>query len=271
MKYYLLGLVLLMISADILAQCAPTGRGTGLGRRFLLIYDNQADRDAALAQISTITVGGVTYSVEAHPSNVNLIRTTPAQPDGTFANPFTGVVMLNLTAGGSMPCHYILNVFPIELAHFKGQMTHQGVKLDWATYSELNNDRFELERSYDTREVEFVSMLKGAGSSNEMNHYSYTDVLETEEEQVYYRLKQVDINGDTYFTDWISIDLESKTRKTDVAQVIDLASIAKYIQNQNPLAILDFQGRQLSSRALNPGLYILLLNNNTSQRVLVVE
>jgi hypothetical protein len=107
----------------------------------------------------------------------------------------------------------ILNVdpaLPIQLASFTGSVVGQGtVRLDWVTLSEVNNYGFEVQRSY-TAPTTFVTVpngfVPGHGTTIEPQYYSFTDrnVLP---QVVYYRLKQIDLDGTTHYYDPIRIDM----------------------------------------------------------------
>ena len=126
MKYSLLLLILLLAGPVILsAQCPPEARGNNTGRRFKLFYNNQTDRDNA--NLSSIVVGGSTYNVQDHPTQVTQIRTTPTQADGTFSNVFTGTITLNISGGGTASCTYNNNALPLFWLEFKGSEQENGI------------------------------------------------------------------------------------------------------------------------------------------------
>ncbi len=67
------------------------------------------------------------------------------------------------------------------------------VILHWATATEENNNRFEIERSRDGIEWKNIGTVKGAGNSILPCYYSFKD---THPQDInYYRLKQIDYNG----------------------------------------------------------------------------
>lgn len=92
-------------------------------------------------------------------------------------------------------CSSCLVALPIELLYFKAECTSTDLVLKWATASEKNNAYFTLEKSIDGINWESISKLKGAGNSDELliyeTHYAY-QVLE---KNVYFRLKQTNVNG----------------------------------------------------------------------------
>ena len=82
---------------------------------------------------------------------------------------------------------------PIELVLFDAYCDNNAKHIKWATASELNNDYFILESSNDGIIFNETTQTTGAGTSNEINNYSYIDY--TAESNMYYRLKQVDLDG----------------------------------------------------------------------------
>jgi predicted outer membrane repeat protein len=87
---------------------------------------------------------------------------------------------------------------PVELLDFTSLPLegHRAV-LDWTTAMELNNSHFEIERSFDGSEFELIGKVDGAGSSNRIETYSFFDrTIPKHHKVVYYRLKQVDFNGE---------------------------------------------------------------------------
>lgn len=100
----------------------------------------------------------------------------------------------------------LANALPVELSWFRASLTPAGTGLlEWHTESELNNDRFEVERSVDGATFEYLGFVEGAGTTNNPHDYQFEDkhpVLGL----VYYRLKQVDFNGDTEYSRLVSLD-----------------------------------------------------------------
>lgn len=85
--------------------------------------------------------------------------------------------------------------------------------LKWATATEVNNDYFEVERSYDGTQFEAIAQIDGAGNSSEEQSYEYVD-RGMQESRVYYRVKQVDYDGGFDYTEIREVIL-------DPGQVID--------------------------------------------------
>lgn len=88
----------------------------------------------------------------------------------------------------------ILNPLPIELSDFWCSATVTGARLNWTTQSEYNNDRFEILRSFDGALFTKVGEVKGSGTSADLHQYFFLDDHMTSN-RVYYRLKQIDLDG----------------------------------------------------------------------------
>ena len=92
---------------------------------------------------------------------------------------------------------------PVELLAFTATQADQHTAmLRWTTATEINNNRFDIERSYDGRTFEVVGDVAGNGNSQHQIDYSYTDASVSKvQKTVYYRLKQVDFDGAYEYSD----------------------------------------------------------------------
>lgn len=90
-------------------------------------------------------------------------------------------------------------LLPVTFMSFYANRLAQHIQLSWATAQEVNNDRFEIERSYDGRQWNMIAIVFGAGNSNVVNKYSYTD-KNMAQRTVYYRIRQVDLDGQAQYS-----------------------------------------------------------------------
>jgi hypothetical protein len=82
---------------------------------------------------------------------------------------------------------------PVELTSFSANCIDFGYDVNWTTVSEANSDYFILEKSIDANRFYPVGLIEAAGNSNQPLFYS----LEVQGiESCYFRLKQIDLNGD---------------------------------------------------------------------------
>lgn len=101
---------------------------------------------------------------------------------------------------------------PIELIEFNAKCDKLNeeiteVYIQWQTASENNNDYFVLEKSIDAINWAELANIDGAGNSNILLNYDYTDQLTTYEFRgttLYYRLKQIDFDGNFSYSNIIT-------------------------------------------------------------------
>lgn len=80
--------------------------------------------------------------------------------------------------------------------------------LDWITSSEVNNERFDIERSVDGISFSKIGSIGGSGNSSQLKYYSFVD-----ENPInglnYYRLKQVDFDQQFNYSEIVSLDMKN--------------------------------------------------------------
>lgn len=85
------------------------------------------------------------------------------------------------------------NPLPIRLVKFLVTTKGNCAELSWQTATEINNSGFYIERSDNGIDYKSLDFVEGAGDSNELIDYTYLDC--TIERNAYYRLLQVDYDG----------------------------------------------------------------------------
>ena len=84
---------------------------------------------------------------------------------------------------------------PVEMLFIEAKnMNNEYIKINWATATELNNMRFDVERSTDGVNFTKIGEVQGNGTSTERHDYSYNDKDVTAGIRYYYRLKQIDFD-----------------------------------------------------------------------------
>lgn len=99
--------------------------------------------------------------------------------------------------------------FPVEWLSLDARLEGNDGIISWSTETELNNDFFEIERSDDAREFTALGKVKGAGTTNQATTYEFTDlgVNLRDVGEVYYRIKQVDLDGSSSYSNIMSLQL----------------------------------------------------------------
>lgn len=90
------------------------------------------------------------------------------------------------------------------MGHLKIERLDELVQLNWNTYSELNNDYFEIQLSSDGFEWEVIGEVDGNGTTSETIRYSFIDKTFPITDVLYYRLKQVDYDGNYEYSEIVS-------------------------------------------------------------------
>ncbi|MFC6998683.1 T9SS type A sorting domain-containing protein [Rufibacter roseus] len=83
---------------------------------------------------------------------------------------------------------------PVSWLYVKAEPTTQGVEVKWATSIELNNERFEVEYSFDGKTFATAGVVTGKGSTTIAQHYTFRHTFSASQ-AVYYRVKQIDYDG----------------------------------------------------------------------------
>jgi hypothetical protein len=119
-------------------------------------------------------------------------------------------------------------VLPVELAAFAARQTGDGmVRLAWQTAAETDNAGFEVQRRSEEgkgwRQIGYVASTAAGGTTTVAQSYGYTvDNLPAGPHR--FRLKQVDLNGQTTLTDPIRVTVEMREAVTLATPVPNPAS-----------------------------------------------
>ncbi|WP_299758249.1 T9SS type A sorting domain-containing protein [uncultured Pontibacter sp.] len=182
---------------------------------------------------------------------------------------------------------------PVELVYFRAALQQKQVLLKWLTASEENNKEFVVERSADGKSFSAIGTIAGAGTTTQAQQYSFIDnepVLGT----TYYRLKQVDFDGEFAYSNIVFIQANGTTSQEQNLAVwpnpFDQQVTAEIFSKTAAEAIVelsDMQGQQvyrgtvqlkpgfntleLPFKGLSSGMYILRLKGgdiNESAKVI---
>jgi len=123
---------------------------------------------------------------------------TPGSGGGNSNLINIGGYIVWLASQGTLGGYVVLSggVLPVEMMYFNAEFTRKHtVALNWETSSEVNNDYFDVERSLSGSAYETIGRVKGHGTSSTGFKYFFEDT-DPGDDALYYRLKQVDFNGD---------------------------------------------------------------------------
>ncbi len=152
------------------------------------------------------------------------------------------------------------NILPITLSWFDARARNGEVHLNWATEMEHNNDYFVIERSQNGIDFEELAQVKGAGNSDALREYSYIDD-DPYTGVSYYRLKQVDYDGQYEYFNMVEVYIEPKT-KTEEAFIIEniypnpaidhiTLNVLSQKEEEGVVEIIDLSGRTLYKKSID--------------------
>jgi len=179
--------------------------------------------------------------------------------------------------------------FPVEFTRFEAKTTaNNQVKLIWETASEIDNQGFGIERSQDGYKWETLDFVKGAGNSLEEQYYEWIDDKPYLEQVNYYRLKQIDFDGDTEYseiivaktvnkgkttlfpnpaTDFVTLDLGSEK---EIDQ-IELYNVQGHLVRSIPVQSNTYR-QNIITQDLMAGVYwVVIISKNNREQIRLVK
>jgi hypothetical protein len=139
---------------------------------------------------------------------------------------------------------------PLTLLNFNGSYNNNKSILNWTTQSEVNVDRYELERSSDGNIFVKVGSVNAKGMNGETSDYQFTeDMVNTGGSLFYYRLKSVDKDGRFTYSKVVALRRDNKMFNeisivpNPVLNGNGVIKINTSATGSADLKILDFSGR----------------------------
>lgn len=105
------------------------------------------------------------------------------------------------------------NTFPVEMLDFQVKAQDGLAKLEWITASEQGNDYFEIQKSNNGEDFQAIGTVKGAGTSQEYTYYNFEDPAQITTDKLYYRLLQVDFDGNSSLSNIVELSTDVKSEE----------------------------------------------------------
>jgi Secretion system C-terminal sorting domain len=136
------------------------------------------------------------------------------------------------------------SILPVTLLSFSGSLSGNDVLLKWITSSEQNSSHFIVERSVDGISYAAIGNVTAAGNSTVQQQYNYTDANITTA-IIYYRLKQVDIDGQYKYSPVIRIRLVGGPDVVIAPNPVTSQLQLNGVKTGTAILIVDAAGRQV--------------------------
>ncbi|MCB0790877.1 MAG: hypothetical protein H6595_10335 [Flavobacteriales bacterium] len=142
------------------------------------------------------------------------------------------------------------NPLPIELLYFKATPKEREVVLDWATATEVNNEKFIVERSADAGAFAAIGEVPGAVNSQEMRTYALSD-RDPLSGFSYYRLAQHDLDGTITRSEVVSVYMHQAATGTTIIVTDGQVLADHHLTGPGTWQLLDAVGRIVRQGALD--------------------
>ena len=188
---------------------------------------------------------------------------------------------------GEVKCTYLGSPLPVTWLYFRGKTVVKDNILDWATANEQNSKQFDVERSLNGTLFGKIGTLAAAGNSNQTNTYQYTDrnIDQLNSEFMFYRLKQIDIDGKFKYSSIVRLRYNEKNTANTIVYPNPTPGLITMLVGDNALVgtmaiVYDINGRLLesikitaSSQPINlskyiNGIYFIKLNNKEVLKII---
>jgi hypothetical protein len=171
-----------------------------------------------------------------------------------------------------------LSTLPLKFSEFKATKQNTNVLLNWKTENEVNVSNIELERSSDG--IGFTKIVTIPAKNQAANDYSYIDNLNniTCNNAMYYRLKQIDLDGNYKYSSVVTISCSGKKLIT-ISPNPASSSLSFKADNVNEISMVNMTGQVVYKQnagnsnlhtidvsKFSPGIYMLSLIYKDGER-----
>lgn len=168
-----------------------------------------------------------------------------------------------------------LTPLPISIKDFSGRFVPKtGVEINLTTAQEVNNDKIILERAIDANQFTTIETVDGQGNSSSETNYTFIDENPNNGNN-YYRIKQIDYDGTSTYSDVISVNVPAKyENRLELFKISNNRYKLKSVKNTVDVEVFNINGQKIMNKIglrendeidlqeLNAGMYIIRLNDN---------
>ncbi len=262
-------------------ECIGTGGGGGGG----YIVSRVAIPGTVTQNVTGGTAGivsdGSTIPVS---KGVHYTLCGPGAPDYKFnaKDGSVGLTSVNTSLKTKRGTVVITCVLSVDFISFNVIENEGYVNIRWSTSRETNNKHFIVERSHNGIDFEALYTVEGKTNSNTLSNYSTMDIPKNNG-TYYYRIKQVDLSGQTTYTHSVSVEFKDES---DFYIYPNPSGTSKSVRIQNlsntediiPWVLNDQDGRtiragniheiyDLNTENIKSGIYFLEIHSKANLKI----
>ncbi len=216
------------------------------------------------------------------------VTTTHDGMSAILSSEATNAVPGSSTCNSAIPVNYTIT--PVKLSYFNVAEDQNDALLTWSTVSESNNAYFIIERSLNGVDFEAVDKVNSkavGGNSTATLQYDYTDNKASSlNNQVFYRLNQVDLDGTSTFSEIKSVTFKNANAGMSIfPNPISRGGQSNIVANQiDKVAVYNQLGQLVSEKEYNHvssaildttplevGLYMVIVNDEDLLKLTVLQ
>ncbi len=213
------------------------------------------------------------------------------ETNASYVNPTNVGGSYTITAYYADGCNLTSNsiILPIVLKDFRGYYKAGKAELFWSSSFEINGAYFIIERSTDGKKFVAINKVKTSNNKSGTN-YNYSDVLSSVSDKAYYRLKMVDKDGTSSYSNVLALELTNtfsmsifpnpvhdnlslhiKNNYTEnvLVKVIDM--LGKVVLQQTAQLNMGSNTVNLNVSTLSKGNYTVIIKGNSQQQELFIK
>ena len=162
--------------------------------------------------------------------------------------------------------------FPLPALELKASanlIENNNVNVSWITNTEINTSIFEIERSTDNNIFEKVATQNASGNTTGITNYAIKDDISklTKGDVIFYRVKLIDIDGKSYYSNTVNVklissDIDATVYPSPFSNNLNILYTSD-VEDQINVSLIDMNGRVIYNdySDLKIGKNVININN----------
>lgn len=208
------------VGTIVTSSGALTNGITDIGFMVRVTHSNTGDWNVYTSSLPSSSSTGAIASDVPSTANVTVNQGSGNNSNVTISdNGYFGIVAVHSSgANGRATVEFdqiyfdtdVNSALPVELTSFTSKIIGNAVNLKWNTATEVENYGFDIQRSVisgqRSSDWEKIGFVHGHGNSNSPKEYSFVDNISAPNGKYFYRLKQIDNDGNYDFSGIVEAD-----------------------------------------------------------------